>query len=82
FTLPRGWGRLPTLIFLFFLFIRIIDLGKNSRQISGFKGLICNILRNKDLEVPGFRVSRFQSVQSRQTGKGRGSYPHPFDFYF
>jgi len=42
-------------------------------------------LRNKDLEWPGFkgfRVSRFQSVQSRQTGKGRGSYPHPFDFYF
>ena len=79
---PRRWVRLAALIFLFFLSIKIIDLGKNSRQIFGFKGLICIILRNKDLEVPGFRVSRFQSVQSRQTGKGRGSCPHPFDFYF
>jgi len=60
---PRRWVRLAALIFLFFLSIKIIDLGKNSRQIFGFKGLICIILRNNDLEVPGFRVSEFQGFK-------------------
>jgi len=70
---PRGWGRLPTLIFLFFLSIRIIDLGKNSRQIFGFKGLMCKILRNKDLEWPGFkgfRVSSFKVFSLAKREKG------------
>jgi hypothetical protein len=32
----------------------IMGLGRNSRQIFGFKGLICKIFRNKDLAAKHF----------------------------
>ena len=64
----------------FFIFrpFGINDLGRNSRKIFEFKGLICKIFRNKDLGEPPFKVSEFQghNVATRcwaaQIGKGCG----------
>ena len=70
--------------FLFFRFFRIIDLRKNSRQILALKGLICKIFRNKDLEVPGFKVSGFQGFKKSGSPNEKGcrSDPHPFSLLY
>ena len=58
---------------------RIIGLGKNSRQIFGFKELICKIFRNKDLgaKFQSFQVSR-TPISPNKKGCGVSA---PFLFY-
>jgi len=63
-----------------------MTLGENSRKIFEFKGLICKIFRNKELEVPGFRISRFQghnlaTARFAPKEKGYGKNPHPFPIH-
>jgi hypothetical protein len=53
-------------------------------QNIDYKGVICKILRNKEL---GGQISRFQSfkvskVESGQIKKGVGVKPHPFLIFF
>jgi len=59
-----------SLIFFISLPFGINDLGRNSRKIFEFKGLICKILRNKDLAAPLFKVSEFQKVTIWRHGAG------------
>jgi hypothetical protein len=46
-------GFFPSLrIFFILLIFRIMSLGGKSRQVSGFKGVICKVALNKDLSLP------------------------------
>jgi hypothetical protein len=48
----------------------IIELGRNSRKIFGFKGLIAKIFRNKELRLPNSAENGFGAASRTVLGTG------------